>query len=146
METYLEMKVRHQAEVDALPFGFAFSDEQFKEIMQNWGLPCNKEGYKQIVSFGAGSFLRKEDVPQVKEVFARQKKERQEARRNLKIMFDAFYFEFKNHESQIIKDDEMVCEAVGLSWAEVQNNPDLLKTYNRAWKKFWQDCLDNDWF
>ena len=31
METYKEMKDRHQAEVNALPLAFAFSDRQYKE-------------------------------------------------------------------------------------------------------------------
>ena len=34
MESYKEMKERHQAEVNAFPFGFAFSGEQFREMME----------------------------------------------------------------------------------------------------------------
>ena len=34
---YLELKERQQKEVNDFPFGFAFSNEQFKEMMEKFG-------------------------------------------------------------------------------------------------------------
>lgn len=38
MSKYTELKAKHQAEVDAFPFGFAFNNKQFNEMMEKWGL------------------------------------------------------------------------------------------------------------
>ena len=35
---YLELKQRQQKEVNDFPFGFAFSNQQFKEMMEKFGL------------------------------------------------------------------------------------------------------------
>ena len=59
---------------------------------------------------------------------------------------EALRYEFANHECQFVRDDKTVCECVGLDWDEVQNDPELKKLYNEAWKLFWKDCIDNDWF
>lgn len=36
MSKYTELKAKHQAEVDAFPFGFAFNNKQFNEMMEKW--------------------------------------------------------------------------------------------------------------
>ena len=59
---------------------------------------------------------------------------------------EAFRYEFANHECQFIRDDEAVCAKVGLTYAEVQADPELRKIYDKAWKLFWADCIKNDWF
>lgn len=38
MESYREMRERQQKEFNELPLGFAFSNEQFAEMMKGWGL------------------------------------------------------------------------------------------------------------
>ena len=38
METYKEMKERHQAEVNALPLAFAFSERQYNEKLAEWNI------------------------------------------------------------------------------------------------------------
>ena len=38
---YLELKQRQQKEVNDFPFGFAFSNQQFKEMMEKFGLSEN---------------------------------------------------------------------------------------------------------
>jgi len=38
MNKYDEVKNRHQKRVNDFPLGFAFSNEQFKNMMEKWGL------------------------------------------------------------------------------------------------------------
>ena len=140
------MKERHQAEVNAFPLGAAFSDKQFAEMMQKFGLPNDKSGYAQIVSLGAGAFLRKADIPAWEEMMSRHQRELKELRKNRKELVEALRYQFANYECQFMREDERVCASVGLDWDEVQKDADLMKIYNQAWKLFWEDCCKNDWF
>ena len=56
MESYKEMKERHQAEVNAFPFGFAFSGEQFREMMEGWGL--KEDDTDMIYRIPGGGFVQ----------------------------------------------------------------------------------------
>ena len=42
MNKYKELRDRQQAEVNALPLGFAFGKSQFDEMMSGWGLDPEK--------------------------------------------------------------------------------------------------------
>ena len=42
MNQYQKLRDRQQQEFNALPLGFAFSDKQFREVMQAWGLDPEK--------------------------------------------------------------------------------------------------------
>jgi len=57
MNTYQELKDRHQKEMDAFPLGAAFSNSQFEEMMQKWGLTVKDTD--KICSIGGGCFIRK---------------------------------------------------------------------------------------
>ena len=59
MNAYVTMKQKHQAEVDAFPFGAAFSNKQFEEMMLKFGLTVDDTD--KICSLGAGVFIRKTD-------------------------------------------------------------------------------------
>lgn len=43
MESYRELRDRQQKEFNELPLGFAFSDKQFDEMMEKWGLDPEKD-------------------------------------------------------------------------------------------------------
>lgn len=146
MESYHSIKARHQAEVDAFPIGAAFSDKQLEEMMQKFGLPNDKTGYAQIVSLGAGCYIRRSDIPAWNEMSERHEKEMKEFRKSRKELKEGFRYEFANHECQFIRDDNAVCAKFGLTYEEVQKDPELKKIYNEAWKLFWADCIKNDWF
>lgn len=60
MEKYNEMLKRHQEEVSNSHYvGFAFSQEQFKEMMNGWGLTENDTD--QILRIGSGGFCQKKN-------------------------------------------------------------------------------------
>ena len=74
--TYLELKQRQQKEVNEFPFGFAFNNQQFKEMMEKFGL--KEKDTDKIYSLGAGSYIRKSDSKAMEEMFARHRKEIEE--------------------------------------------------------------------
>ena len=146
MESYQQIKERHQAEVNAFPLGAAFSDKQLAEMMAQFGLPNDKTGYAQIVSLGYGVFIKRADVPAWREMANRHEAEMKEYRKNRKALKDAFIFEFRNHESQFNLDEETICNCVGYSWEEVKADPELHKIFNDAYRAFYKDCIINDRF
>ena len=104
METYKQMKERQQKEVDAFPFGAAFSKEQFEEMRQKLPLA---DGDK-YVSLGAGVFVRKQDLPAMEAMFKRHKQEVCEFRKNRKNLVAAFVREMHNHEYIYAEDDATI--------------------------------------
>ena len=70
---YLELKQRQQKEVNDFPFGFAFSNQQFKEMMEKFGL--KETDTDKIYSIGAGGYIRKSDSNAFDEMFKRHRKE-----------------------------------------------------------------------
>jgi len=80
MNKYLELKEKHSKEVNIFPMMFAFSQKQFDEGMEKLGL--NKDDTKQIVSIGAGGFIKKTDSELLDKMFEEQSKERKVAIEN----------------------------------------------------------------
>ena len=70
MESYIEMKERQQKEMDAFPLGAAFTDNSFRQMMEEWGL--NPETDKdKIIHVGAGCFIQKKDKDAFNALFDR---------------------------------------------------------------------------
>ena len=140
METYQQIKARHQAEVNAFPIGAAFSNSQVADMMRKFGLPNDETGYRQIVSLGAGSYIKRSDIPAWNEMAERHKREMAAFKKQKKELTAAIRYEFANHEYHYgTCQDETICESVGLKWSEVQSNPELLKIYKKANDLFMED-------
>lgn len=78
MNPYIEMKQRHQAEVNAFPMKFAFTQESLERGMRELGLDPKKDMDK-IVAIPGGGFIRESDKQAFLDLFARHDKERKEA-------------------------------------------------------------------
>ena len=135
---YSELRQKQQKEVDEFPFGFAFSNEQFKEMMEKFGLSENDTD--KIYSIGAGGYIRKSDADAMHEMFTRHEKERQQEIENDKdssgYIYDMFRYELDNHEYCITYDLEPTLRALGLTEEEVNKNPKLLKGLKKALKHY----------
>ena len=127
MNKYVEMKERHQKEVDNFPMKFAFSDEQFKKAMEELGLTEND--LDKIVGIGAGGFIRKTDVNDYKEMGERQYKEFREAIEKDKVgdgfIKEMFLYELANHEYIITREIDDTLDALGLTDNDIRNNNNL---------------------
>lgn len=127
MNKYVEMKERHQKEVDNFPMKFAFSDEQFKKAMEELGLTEND--LDKVVGIGAGGFIRKTDVNDYKEMGERQYKEFREAIEKDKVgdgfIKEMFLYELANHEYIIAREIDDTLDALGLTDDDIRNNNNL---------------------
>ena len=137
-ETYAQMKARHQDEIDAAPFIFAFSTEQMDEALKKRGLTMETA---RLVSFGAGIYCLKEDLPEIEELFDRHDAEKKQLRKDKKQLEDALYREMVNHEC-IIGDYEDALRPLGYTLADLEENPELRKIFKKALKKYEAAAVD----
>ena len=113
MESYVNMKARHEKEINEFPFGFAFSKEQFKDMMSNWGL--NEENTDKIISIGMGGYIRKTDKENMQNLFKKHKEEKEKGYKNNDFLQGAIEYELANHEYIITYDLEPTLNALGFS-------------------------------
>lgn len=96
---YTELKNKHQQEFNRFPLGFAFSWEQFKEMMEKWGLdPKNDLDKIARISDCCGGFIRKKDIPAYNALVQRLDKEMKTAMGNDDFFMEAAEYELANHE------------------------------------------------
>jgi len=139
MITYKELKDRQEAEVNAFPLGFAFSNRQFEEMMIGWGL--TKDDTDQIYRLGStGGFYRRSDAGSLHELFARHEAERATAIADDKIgegyTYQMFAYELANHEYGYTRDFEQTLDALELTLEQIQSDPKLRRGLNKALKKY----------
>lgn len=127
MNLYAAMTNRHQAEVNAFPLMFAFSQRQFDEGMIRWGLkPSDTD---KILSIGGGGYVRKSDRDALHEMMNRHASEIQAAvdadETGEGFVRDMFLYELDNHEYSYTWDLEPALDALGLTVDEVVENTKL---------------------
>lgn len=149
MNAYAEMKARHQERVNALPLKFAFSMEQFRKAMGEWGLTENDTD-KIYKMGGTGGFYRREDSKLIFTTFEENEIEMNAAIRNdidgSGFIKDMFRYELANHEYCITYDLEPTLDALGLTEDEVLNNPALFNGLQLARKEYLKEAEENDWY
>lgn len=132
MNPYLELKNRHQKEVNEFPLGFAFSDKQFAEMMEKWGL--TPEDTDKIYSIGGGGFVRKADSEAMNEMFERHAKEREAAIKENKddYMYHMFDYELANHEYNYTGEVDDTLDALGITVEDLAENTVMYDALMRA--------------
>lgn len=142
MNAYVTMKQKHQAEVDAFPFGAAFSNKQFEEMMLKFGLTIDDTD--KICSLGAGVFIRKTDKDAFWEMMNRQSKERSDAiaadKNGDGFIYDMFLEELANHEYCITYDYDETLDSLDLTYEEVKKDNRLLHGLQKATKAYLKNC------
>ena len=125
---YQVLRDRQQKEVNALPIRFAFNQEQFREIMKEWGLRP-KMDLDKIARIPFGGFIQKKDAPLMHETFARHHREFQAAvdadSTGEGFIKDMFLYELENHEFSYTGTAEDALDSLGLSYDDVAANPRL---------------------
>lgn len=130
MSKYTELKAKHQAEVNAFPFGFAFNQSQFEEMMKKWDLkPID---IREILSIGGGGYVRKDDAKAMKEMFTRHESELKAAMQDYDFAFEAFNYELANHEYGYTGELDDTLDALGLTIDEINADPKMADALKRA--------------
>ena len=135
MESYRELRDRQQKEFNELPLGFAFSDKQFDEMMEKWGLDPEKD-LDKIYRVPGGGFIQKKDHEHFHEVLDRHNVEMEAAKAadedGTGFLYQMFKYELDNHEYGYTGDFEDTLDSLGLTWEEVAASPRLLKALDKA--------------
>lgn len=138
MEKYRDMTNRHQAEVNALPIYFAFSEKQFKDMLLRMGVRNPKT---ELYRSAGGGFYRKADAKLVRSTFARVAKELRDAlTTSYEFAVDAFRFELANHEFCITYDPEDTIDALGLTMEDFGMYPMLVDALAEAKRQYLKSC------
>ena len=137
MNRYADLKQRQQAEFNAFPMQFAFSDQQFAEGMAALGLePTDTD---KIYKAPGGGFYRREDRPRLKELLDRFARELAEAiakdRTGTGFIFEMFLCELRNHEHRYTMDLDETLDALGYTLDDIQADPRLSCGLEKARKK-----------
>ena len=142
---YKELHDRHQAEINAFPFGFAFSQEQFDKMMvERFNLrPTDTD---KIYSIGGGGYIRKEDHQAMCDMIERHAKEKKDAiaadLTGEGYIYDMFVYELANHEYMITMTSDDTLDALGLTWEDVKADSRLSHGLKKA-KKYILENYDD---
>ena len=138
MNAYQEMKDRQQKEFDAFPMGAAFSQQQFQNMMEKWGLTVNDTD--KICSIGGGCYIRKADIAAFTTLINKTAAELKNAitaeLTGDGFIFDMFVYELANHEYCITYDLEDTLDALGLTAEQINADKRLSHGLNKAIKTY----------
>lgn len=135
MNKYAELRQRQQKEFDSLPLGFAFSQKQFNEMMEGWGLDPEKD-LDKILRIPGGGYVQKKDADLLHQTVERHDTEMAEAIAEDKtgegFIYEMFLYELDNHEYGYTRDTEDTLDALGYTAEQVLNNPRLKRGIEKA--------------
>lgn len=107
---YYEFKQQQEKKLNDFPIFFAFSDKQFEEGKEKLQIKDNSE----LLSIGAGGYIRKSDKEAFKKMFNDSDIARQEFLKDPEQLKDALIYELGNHEFCITYDYDDALEALDL--------------------------------
>ncbi|OEK59120.1 MULTISPECIES: DUF7659 family protein [Staphylococcaceae] len=132
METYLELKKRHKADIDNFPMFFAFSNEQLEEGKTKIGCESNEE----LVSIGAGGYIKKQDKQDFIDMMKQQEKEHfnnmLESDNKANYVYGMVQYELANHEFAYTYERADAIEACGITKDMLESYSDLNTVVNQA--------------
>lgn len=129
---YSQHKSRQESELDAMPMFFAYSRELLQEQMETKGITSVDE----IISIGAGGYIKKDDLNSLVEMVKRHVNEDTEAKKDPEFAYQMFLYELGNHEYCITYDLTDTLDACGVTEEELENDPVLSEAMTRARKDY----------
>lgn len=140
MNRYAELKKKHQKELNKLPMKAAFGKEQFKKMMEEWGLTTNTEDINKIDMLVGGCYCLKKDTHLFEEHFQRTQKELEEFLKDDDNLKSAFQYEFANHECGYTYTPCDALPPLNLTYEEVEKDERLNKIFSEAWDEYLEEC------
>ena len=152
--TYEQFIDKRQAEFDKLPIFYAFDIKQFTAQLE-----MRNAKISDVCSIGHGGYCLKKDKDIVL-AFLNAPDELPELMKDEEFAIDAFYYEMSNHEYQINHYqgnwDVLNCFAdKELKYIDADDyhvylnemgHPEWLPIYEKARKKYLDDCDKNNWY
>ena len=126
-QEYLDLKQRHQKEVEDFPIAYAFNGKQLKEAIAKLG--ATKQ---EVTTLGYGTVIKRSDIPALDELMENHRHELKMAMKDKEFAYEAFLYEMDNHEYAINFDgDAEVLSCFNLVYAQLEDL-DLEEVYQRA--------------
>ena len=126
---YQVLKTRQQQEFNKFPIKFAFNDEQFEQVLKEFGL--SEKDIDKVIGTGTGGFIRETDLDAYLALGKKFTEEMEEAIENDKtgrgFVKDMFSYELANHEYGYTRDLTDTLDALGYKLEDINNNPKLMK-------------------
>lgn len=148
MNTYAKLKETHQKSVNALPIKFAFSNEQFKNAMEGWGLTVDDTDRIYKLG-GTGGFYRREDSKLIFDTLEQNEREMKDAiaadKDGTGFIKDMFRYELANHEFCVTYDLEPTLDALGFTIEEVFTDDALRNGLKLAQEEYLKDAEEHGW-
>lgn len=148
MNAYVEMKQRHQAEVNAFPMKFAFTQESLERGMRELGLDPATD-MEKIVAIPGGGFIRESDKQAFLDLFSRHANERKDAEAADKdgtgYLYHMFRYEMANHEYAYTRDISSTLDDLGLTIAEIVSNDALSNAFLNARHDYLKEAEEKGW-
>ena len=136
MENYLELRERQQQEINTLPIRWAFSNDQFRQVLKDFEL--TEDNMNLLVRIPGGGFMLKTETYLLHEMYKRHDQERQQAidadKTGDGFCFEMLEYELGNHEYIITGDLEPAMDALGLSLEDFKKSEKLQNAMRKAIK------------
>ncbi len=131
-QEYLDLKKRHEKELNEFPIAYAFNDKQLEEALEKLG--ATKE--ECVTVFGHGDIVKRSDAKELVKMFTRQDKEvKEKLKADPEFAYEAFLYEMDNHEYAINwSADEDVLAAFGITFEFIRKHG-LQMVYDQARKQ-----------
>lgn len=121
---------------------YAFSEEQFAEGMQKFGLTDKK----QVVNLGAGCYVLRNRLPELQALSELCRNELQgaiaEDKTGKGFIYDMFRYEMIQHEYGYTGEIEDVLEALDISLFEIKNSVPLSRGLGLAIENIMKNTID----
>lgn len=134
--TYEEYKNNNKDATKSIPWEFAFSNEQFREILKKWNLTESKEDLNKIASIGYGGYMLKKDLPKLKILKDLENAEKNLMKNDDEFCYTAFLYELANHEFGYTLDPTETLESLSLTVEEVKNDERLKTLFIKAKREY----------
>ena len=150
MESYIDMRKRHQEEVNAAPVFFAFSDKQFEAGMKK--LQLTPDDTDKIYSIGFGGFIQRKDADAFHAMLDRHEAElhnaihAEDGESGDAFAYSMFMYEMGNHEFHLTRDIEETLSPCGLTFDEVLDDQHLSLSFQNAKRDFIQMADEKGWY
>jgi hypothetical protein len=111
-QEYLDLKKRHEKELEEFPIAYAFNDEQLKESLEKLG--ATRE--ECVTVFGHGDIVKRTDAKALIKMLERHTREvKDKLKSDVEFAEAAFLYEMDNHEYAInwsADEDVLNCFAI----------------------------------
>jgi len=107
---YYEIKSRISQELNDFPMRFAFSNQQFEDILTEWNIAP-----EDLIRIPHGGFIRRTDKQAFLDLYKRHDQEMEDFLKDDAALIDAMRYELANHEYCITYDADDALRVFGLS-------------------------------